>query len=163
MNIINKKNLYKEYDNSKTTVSKYWEQLKEANILTEKELISAKILTNKIYNMRKVSDIDKNFIDLFRINGEDNTCNLANELGADIGGLESKGIKVVFINIEFGINILLNNPKLEDAGYYLKIFELFNLGLENPEQYRKVLAYYDLGETLNESAKKNDIKKTNKI
>lgn len=147
MKIIKKETVYDDYKNSTITVSKYWEQVKEAGILTEEELVSAQRLTDKIFHVRKNADIDKKFIDLFMVGEINNTCNLASQMGADIGGLEGNGVKVVFMNIEFGVNIHLTNPKLEDTDKYLKIFELFNLGLENVEQYRKVLSYYHLDET----------------
>lgn len=153
MKIIKKETVYDDYKNSTITVSKYWEQVKEAGILTEEELASAQRLTDTIFHVRKNADIDKKFIELFMVGEINNTCNLANQMGADIGGLEGDGVKVVFMNIEFGVNIHLTNPKLEDTDKYLKIFELFNLGLENVEQYRKVLSYYHLDETFEKRPK----------
>lgn len=153
MKIIKKETVYNDYKNSTITVSKYWEQVKEAGIMTEEELTSAKQLTDTIFYVRRNADIDQKFIDLFKIGEENNTCNLANQMGADIGGLEANGLKVIFMNIEFGVNIHLTNPKVEDTDKYLKIFELFKLGLENIEQYRKVLSYYHLDETFEKRPK----------
>lgn len=159
MIIIKKEKLYKEYDNAKLTVSKYWDQVEKDGTLSKEELINAKKLTDNIYRIRHIKAIDEMFIDMFRVDNVNNTANLANLMGADIGGLESNGLKVIFTNVEFGVNINLNNPKSEDVDKYLKIFELFNLGLENVEQYRKVLAYYHLDETLEQKPKS----KQNKI
>lgn len=153
MKIITKEKISNEYKNSTMTVSKYWEQVEKDGKLSEEELASAKKLTDTIYRIRHNKNIDDIFIDIFKIGKEKNTNNLANEMGADIGGLESNGLKVVFINIEFGVNIHLQNPKSEDVDKYLKIFELFNLGLENLEQYRKVLSYYHLDEILENKPK----------
>lgn len=147
MKIIPKENVYKDYDDAKVTVSKYWEQVEKDGILSKEELQAAKLLTNTIYNSRKSKSVDDIFIDMFTVDNKKNTGNLASQWGADIGGIETKDFKVVFINIEMGINILLNNPKSEDANKYLKVFELFNLGLENVEQFRKVLNYYHFDET----------------
>lgn len=159
MKIIKKEKLYKEYDNAKLTVSKYWDQVEKDGTLSKEELSNAKKLTDNIYRIRHIKAIDEIFIDMFRVDNVNNTANLANLMGADIGGLESNGLKVIFTNVEFGVNINLNNPKSEDVDKYLKIFELFNLGLENVEQYRKVLAYYHLDETLEQKPKS----KQNKI
>lgn len=153
MKIIKKETVYNDYKNSTITVSKYWEQVKEEGVLTEKELESAQKLTNNIFNIRKNSNIDQIFIDLFKVGEENNSLNLASQMGADIGGIEGNGVKVIFMNVEFGLNIMLIDPKSEDANKYLKIFELFNLGLENVEQYRKVLSYYHLEETLEKKPK----------
>ena len=155
MRIIKKETIYEEWNNSNLTVYNYWEQVKKDGNLSEKELITAQKLTNNIFNVRKTSaqNIDKLFIDMFKVDGVNNTLNLANQMGADIGGIEGNGVKVIFINSEFGVNIHLVNPKSEDAEKYLKIFELFNLGLENTEQYKKVLAYYHLDETFESKPK----------
>lgn len=155
MRIIKKETVYEEWNNSNLTVYNYWEQVKKDGLLSEEELRKAQNLTNTIFNVRKTSNlnIDKLFIDMFKLGEENNTCNLANQMGADIGGIEGNGVKVIFMNVEFGINIHLHNPKSEDVEKYLKIFELFNLGLENTEQYRKVLAYYHLDETLENKPK----------
>lgn len=153
MKIIKKENLYNDYKNANLTVSKYWEQVKQDGTLTNEELEAARKLTNKIFNIKKNINIDDIFIELFKINEENNTYNLVNQMGADIGGIETNELKVIFMNVEFGINIYLNNPKSEDVDKYLKIFELFSLGLENIEQYRKVLSYYYLEETFDKKPK----------
>lgn len=153
MKIIKKEAIYQEYKNSTITVSKYWEQVEKDGVLSKEELLAAKQLTNIIYQLRHNTNIDDTFIEIFKIGQEKNTCNLANEMGADIGGIESNNLKAVFMNVEWGVNIYLNNPKSEDANTYLKMFELFKLGIDNTEQYRKVLSYYHLEETLESKPK----------
>lgn len=159
MKIIKEEKIYNEYKNSNMSVSQYWEEVEKDGKLSKEDLDAAKKLTNNIYRIRKIKNIDNIFIDMFKIGTEKNTNNLASEMGADIGGLEINNLKVVFINIEYGVNIHLQNPKTEDVDKYLKVFELFNLGLENIEQYKKVLSYYHLDETLESKPKS----KQNKI
>lgn len=155
MRIIKKEIVFEQWNNSNLTVFNYWKQVQNDNTLSKEELESAQNLTNTIFNIRKTStqNIDKLFIDMFNVDGVNNTMNLANQMGADIGGIEGNNVKVIFMNCEFGVNIHLINPKSEDAEKYLKIFELFNLGLENTEQYKKVLSYYHLDETFESKPK----------
>lgn len=161
MKIIKKEIVYDDYknSNSKISVLKYWEQVEKDETLSKEELISAKKLTNNIFHARQDKYIDEHFIEMFKTDDIKNHCNLSSEMGADIGGIEGNGVKVIFMNVEMGVNIFLQNPKSEDTDKYLKIFELFNLGLDNVEQYKKVLAYYHLDETLENKTKK----KTKKI
>lgn len=147
MQIIPKENIYEAYKDTNLTVFNYWEQVNKDGLLSKEELKLAKQLTNKIYNSRQNQAVDQIFIDMFTVDNKNNTGNLANFMGADIGGIETKEFKVVFMNVEMGVNIHLKDPKSEDAHKYLKVFELFNLGLENVEQFRKVLNYYHLDET----------------
>lgn len=155
MKIIPKEIVYKDYQDksSRITVFKYWKQVEEDGTLSAEELVSARKLTDTIFSARHNKYIDEHFIEMFKIGNIKNHCNLSSEMGADIGGIEGNGVKVIFMNVEMGLNLYLNNPKSEDTDKYLKIFELLNLGLENVEQYRKVLAYYNLDETLENKPK----------
>lgn len=147
MKIIPKENVYKDYKDANLTVFKYWEQVEKDRVLSKEELKYAKKLTDTIYSIRQNKAVDEIFIDMFTVNNQNNTYNLGSFMGADIGGIETKDFKVIFMNVEMGVNIHLNNPKSEDVHKYLKVFELFNLGLENVEQFRKVLNYYNFDET----------------
>ena len=137
--IIKQENIYKEYKDSTTTIYNYLNQVEQDGTLNKEELVNARSLMNSIFNMRKVKAIDENFIEMIKTNGIDNTANLANQMGADIGGFEFDGLKAVAINVEMGVNLNFTNPKSEDVEKYLKIAELFHLGLEDNKQYKKVL------------------------
>lgn len=148
LRILEKKEVYKSYDECKVTIYQYLKDISEKNILTQEELKSFNELINNIFNIRKHKSIDENFINFFKENEIDNTVNFANLMGADVGSLELNGLKVVFTNCELGVNIAFNNPKYEDVMTYWQMCEIFNLGLENPEQGKKLLTHFKLEENL---------------
>ena len=148
LRILEKKEIYNVYDECKVTIYQYLKEISEKNILNEEELKSFNELTNNIFNIRKRKNIDESFIDFFKEDGINKTANFANLMGADVGGIELNGLKVIFTNCEFGVNVSFNKPKLEDVMTYWQICEIFNVGLENPEQGKKLLTHFKLEENL---------------
>ena len=160
MKIIKKEIVLSEYRNKENliTISTHWDNMEKSGVLSKEELDSARNLTQAIWRVKKRIGIDDNFVEMFRADNENNSVNLGSEMGADIGGIEDKGLKVIFINIEMGVNIFIRDPKPEDTEKYLKIFEMFNLGLENPKEYRSLLSYYSLDQNLEEKPKDKQVK-----
>lgn len=156
MKVIKLKEVYEDYKDANKTVFRYWQDLSNSEILSKEELSYAKSLTDSIYLSRKTSykDIDKNFTDIFSLNKKPNTFQISEQMGAEIGGFEHKGLKAFFVNVEMGINIMLKEPKPEDAPVYLEMIEVFNLGLDNPLASKKFMKISRSDNKIKEEIKK---------
>lgn len=141
MRILEKKEIYEAESNNQNNIS-YYNFIKQCN---DKGIISDKkaqeILTefNKVYNYRKTeNDIDKNFTEIFSVQGKDKIANFANMMGADMAGLEHDGATILCTNVEFGINFHVVNPKNEKVEDYVTLVDLISQGLKNPTLFKEI-------------------------
>lgn len=165
MKLIEKNDLYPIYRNKENQVmmTKYFEEAHSNGVLSNERYNEAKAVMDVIFRLRQnTGAIDSNFREVFSQNGDYKGINDASNLGADIGGLDSRGKVILCMNVEFGVNFTLINPKLENAEEYLTLIENVTSGLKEPANFKILFNYNNLSQKIEEKGLENKPRETTK-
>lgn len=161
MRILDKSEVYEIEKNKENNVTIFTlvDQCHKEGVITEKRFNEVNDSLNATYKLRhNLAGIDKNFKEIFSVQGAGKIANFANYMGADMAGLEADGSKVLCTNVEMGINFTVVNAQKEKIEDYLTLVDLIAQGLKNPDTFKTV---FNANETKSEV--KNDTSKTYKM
>jgi hypothetical protein len=141
MRILNSNEVYdmeKDKDNNQSLYN-FLKECRDTNLISEKKYEESMEEFNRIYRLRhNLGNIDKNFTEIFSIQGKGKIAGFANMMGAEMAGLEHEGSIVLCTNVEMGINFSVVNPKKENVESYITLMDLIGKGLENPNTFKEV-------------------------
>lgn len=141
MRILEKKEVYEAESDNKNNESYYnfINECKSDGIISEKKANEILNSFNTIYNFRKTEiNIDKNFNEIFSVQGEGKVASFSSMMGAEMGGLEHDGVTILCTNVEFGINFNIIKPQKEKVEDYVTLVDLVAQGLKNPLVFKEI-------------------------
>lgn len=143
MRILEKKEVYEIEGNKETTQSyaNFVQECRDSGAISEKKYTETMNEFNRVYRFRhNLSGIDDNFTEIFSTQGKGKIASFANQMGAEMAGIEHEGFTVLCTNVEWGINFSIANPKKENFEDYVTLVDLIAKGLENPKVFKAIVS-----------------------
>jgi hypothetical protein len=147
----------REENNDSESIYKFIHRAYDEKNLTDDDFNESKKILNNVFQLRRnIANIDANFRTLFTEGTEYKW--IQGGMGAEITGIEHKGLKVTCTNIEMGINFGIKQGNTNNIKKYLDLIVLIGNGLENPikANFKETYSYLKLDDELKEKVTNNE-------